>query len=200
MQRKGNLLDFRPSTQINIIEEFFTDKRFVKEHQLLFFKGFFRLGELITDMGNPVTVLKLIDNSIDVLLLEPILGTKEAKLLIAQHPHTIVLDHLKMPHNEIIPNYNCHGLCFGDSLYRIPDVTQILKDEYQECDEKDATHVVYFENTITVHSALISKGQFISKGGFRGMATYNSVKNAISQDIKFDKHIFYIKKQTSTLH
>jgi hypothetical protein len=178
---------------VNIIEEPFTDVKYVSANRLLYFKGFYRVGNLKTDLENDVTVIKFIPNSMDLWLLEPISGTEEARKIIDAHPHTIVLDHIQMPHNQIIPEYNCHGLCFGDSLYRIPDATIILEDEYEECEEDDAHCIVFYdEQNVTIHSALRNQnGTYQSKGGYRAIANVGNMEETIGPEFNPDRHAFY---------
>jgi hypothetical protein len=194
MKRNNNEMRFVPTTTVNIIEMPFTDNRYVQANQLLFFKGFYRVGKLLTDLNNPVTALKFIPNSMDIILVEPLPGTHEARNIFTEHPHTILLDLLNMPHDQIIPEYNCHGHCFGNSQFRIPDASQILLDEYEETDEANAECVVFYENNVTVHSAILKNGQIIAKGGFRGLNHYDTVLNSITPDIRYTRHVFFRKK------
>lgn len=193
MRKVNNILEFIPSTQVNIIEEPFTANEYLTANRLLYFKGFYRLGNLKTNSGNDVLALKFIPTSMDIWILEPIAGTQEARKVIDTHPHTSVLDNVGMPHNEIVPEYNCHGLCFGDSLYRIPDATAILNDEYDECEENESCCVVYFENNVTVHSAIRKEnGTYKAKLGYRKLIdNETSIENAITPEITYDRTVFY---------
>lgn len=195
MKRIDSELLFAPLTQINIIEERFKAAKYIQDDKLLYFQAFYRLGNLKTDEGNDVLALKFLKDSLDILLLEPIAGTVEVKKIVDKHPHTVALEKIGMPHEEIIPEYNCHGLCFGDSLYRIPDAKQILTDEYKECGKKDATCLIYFDNNITVHAVLIENDILLSKAGYRGLHNFNKIEDAAG-DIAYDTYSYYKPRKT----
>jgi hypothetical protein len=195
MKRLNGQLQFYPTTRVNIMKEPFTDTSYVPANRMLFFTGFYRVGNLKTDLNHDVLALEFIPTAIDLMLLEPIPGTQEGRKIIDKHPHTKVLDAIGMPHSEIIPEYNCHGLCFANSIFRIPDANVILADEYTACNEKDAQYVVFYENNVTVHSAErnILTGNYKAKSGYRGLKEVNRFEDAITQEINHDRHQFYRK-------
>jgi hypothetical protein len=203
MTRTNGQLDFLPSSRVNILDGLFTDVRYVPSNQLLYFKGYYRVGNLKTDLDNDVTVIKFIPDSMDLLLLERIQGKEEeeeeeeeARKVIDAHPYTIILDEIQMPYNQIIPEYNCHGLCFGDSLYRIPDATKILEDEYDKCPEDETCCVIFFdEQNVTIHSALRNEnGTYKSKGGYRGILDEVGLEESIGPEFNNDRTVFYKKR------
>ncbi|AWW00571.1 hypothetical protein [Arcticibacterium luteifluviistationis] len=187
MKFKNNILEFTPTSLINILCEPFSVNIKLPQNQELKHISHYRIGHLYTDKGNTVRTMQVIDNAFD---LELVTKDAEPKLIFGEHPPTNVLDHLKIPHAEFIPHYNCFGFCFANAQYRITDPSQILADEYEECTESESTVVVSFEKGNPVHAALRQNGKYTAKSGVKAMETFSTYHAALL-GIPFDDFRFY---------
>ncbi|WP_341225959.1 hypothetical protein [uncultured Arcticibacterium sp.] len=183
----GNTLDFTPSSLVNILCEPFSINIKLPKNQELRHISHFRIGNLYTDKGNEVSTMQIIEGAYD---LELVTKDDKPKLVFGVHPPTQVLDHLKIPHSEFIPHYNCFGFCFANALYRITDPSQILADEYEECAESEAIVVVSFEKGNPVHAATRKEGKYIAKSGVKALEEFKTYHAALL-GIPFDDFRFY---------
>jgi hypothetical protein len=188
MQYKDSKLEFTPSSAVtHLVEPCHFNIKLPVNQQLVHISHY-RIGTMYTDKGNPVITMSIIKDAFD-LDLTPIQG--ELKLLFGQYPFTKLLDHLNLRHDEFIPHYNCFGFCFAESQFRIPDPTQILKDEYLECEENESEIVVSFNNNTPVHAALRKENKYIAKSGVMALETFDNYGLALAgiphNQIKFYK-------------
>lgn len=194
MRYKNSTLEFVPSSIVTAIVEPCPFKVQLPSNQQLLHISHYRVGKIFTDKGNEITTLKLIHDAFDLELV-PIIG--ERKPLFGQFPHTKLLDHLNIPHNEFVPHYNCFGYCFAESLYRIPDPTQILIDEYVECDENESSIVVSFEKGKPVHAGSKNLDKYIAKSGVMALEKFVNYYSAMA-GIPHDNIKFYKIQLTSS--
>ena len=187
MRYKNNTLEFIPTSTINSLVEPCPLKIQLPTNQQLVHISHYRIGKLYTDKGNEIITMKIIEDGFDLELV-PIQG--QIKPLFGQYPYTKLLDHLKIPYEAFIPHYNCFGFCFAESLYRIPDPTQILKDEYIECAENESSIVVSFANGTPVHTASKQSDKYIAKSGVLALEEFDNYISALA-GIPYDKVKFY---------
>lgn len=190
MQYKDSKLEFTPSSTVNQLVEPCHFNKKLPDNQQIVHISHYRIGKLYTDKGNPVRTMSIIKDAFD-LDLTPIQG--EPKSLFGQYPFTKLLDHLNLRHDEFIPHYNCFGFCFAESQFRIPDPTQILKDEYLECEENESEIVVSFYDNTPVHAALRKENKYIAKSGVMALETFDNYDLALAgiphNQIKFYKSL-----------
>jgi hypothetical protein len=187
MKFKDNKLEFIPTSLVNTLcEPLYINDELPKNQELRHISNY-RIGNLYTDKGNAIGTMQIIDDAYD---LELVTKDEEPKLLFGEHPHTKLLDHLKIAHSEFIPHFNCFGFCFANSQYRITDPSVILADEYMECTENESTVVVSYELGDPVHAALRKDGRYIAKSGVKAMEEFETYDLAILS-IPFDDFKFY---------
>lgn len=189
MKSKDSALIFTPSSLVNILCEPLSINIKLPKGQELRHISHYRIGNLYTDKENAVSTMRIIEGAYD---LELVTKDTEPKLVFGEHPPTRLLDHLKIPHSEFIPHYNCFGFCFANAQYRVTNPSQILADEYMECQESKASVVVSFEKSIPVHAAIRKEGKYIGKSGVKALEEFKTYHAALL-GIPFDDFRFYRK-------
>ena len=144
--------------------------------------GQFILGDLETDAGRKIEVMKRLPESYSIHLILPIARNIAATMPIRLFPNSEITTGVIVPNNYFLPYYNCHGCCFGEGEYYInplacsmdnqgrmqlnkPNLEILLHDEYEIVEEKDNWDIGIFKNSANeiLHSVKRQNGKVISK-------------------------------------
>lgn len=133
-----------------------------------------------------VEAMKLIEGTVQLDLFIRLPTGQIGQLVQSYTDFAVGLRELSIKTGDIEPPFNCHGYCFGDSMYWINNnqVQRILQgDGYFESSGKDdVSVVVYSLGDEVAHTAkrYPSDGNFIyeSKAGVRGLEQTTRIEDA----------------------
>lgn len=176
MRIKDGKILFVPTGEVRTVCE--PCPSFPKQPQIGFLAhtAHYRIGNVFTDAGSAVTAMKAIIEACDLFV--DINGRRD----YSRYPYEALLGDLGMSADEYNPHYNCFGHCFAGSVLRIPDPSAILRDEFIECKDRDATVIVSFSKGNPVHGVVKQGRDYVAKSGVMRLDRFESEGHALASN------------------
>ena len=192
MRKTDNKFDFKHTVHVNKIFEPFPEldcKRGLAEG-IFVHCSHYRLGYLFTDAGNPVTALLLIEGAADIGNM-----ASDMSRVLSEESTAELMERAGVEPSHFDPVYNCFGHCFADSKFRIADPRPILRDDYIECDEAEATLVIAFDDDFPTFGLPLKlvRGKYRAKSGVLGIEEFDHWQEALTE-VRHDYVRFYRPK------